>query len=204
MRTLKLGALFILLLAMCATRAKADTYESTFTGTITQAPAGNIFDVAVGAPIGVDIFFPPSPCVISSYPPSPCSVNSFTITLDIGPDIYSEVLSPSGNTGSVTLSDGLITGIQVTYPPVPCASAGPAGPPDCPALTVSGASFFTSSSTICEPGQVCGTLDFAGSVPVETPEPPTILLLAIGLIGLMYCYRKASRSFQREVATGLP
>jgi hypothetical protein len=171
--------LFAAVMATCALRAKADE-TSTFAGTVTQAPSGNAFGVVLNDFVEGDVGYP---VVLGSNYNG--TVNNFTIVFDIGSAIYTEVAAPTGNPGSITLSDGLITDIDVTYPPSPCTPDGPS----CPALTLIGATFFTSP-TDCETGQVCGTLDFANSQPVPTPEPSSLALILIGAGFLFFVIRK--------------
>ena len=182
MRALKFCAAVILLVAMCGSPAKGDE-TSAFDGTITQAPAGNVFGVANDGFVQGNVDYP---VVIGSNFNG--TVNSFRITFDIGLAVYTEVVAPTGNQGSVTLTNGLITDIEVTFPSFPCVLGGA----ECPPLVLAGATFFTSPED-CQTGQVCGTLDFSNSQPQATPEPRTIWLLVCGLAGLMYWRREDLR-----------
>jgi hypothetical protein len=67
MRGAKIALFAAVLIAASAGQAYADgaAAHALFGGTVTQAPEGNVFGVAVGDPILGEIFFP-------DYPPAPC------------------------------------------------------------------------------------------------------------------------------------
>jgi hypothetical protein len=202
MRSVKITFVAILLLAACAGSAHADAVAaySLFGGTVTQAPDGNVFGVQVGSPILGEIFYPPAP----NFPPDPCFTvtgcqdPNFSITLTMGAGSYATTAATQGE--FVSLVNGFVTGINVVYPPDPCAGVGSA----CPALTLSGNQLF---STDCAPGAVCGTLDFSDSRVTSTPEPSAIILMASGLLGLMLwaaTRSKAAPSAQPQTNTISP
>lgn len=154
-----------LLFAMCAGRASADSF-SLFTGTITQAPTGNVFGVTTGEKISGVVLYPSNPV----FPNNPIFIDS---NVEVGVTIssirYEPVLASGDESVSISTTTGLITGITWQYPTSPIR----------PSLTLSGDQFFT---TDCQPGAVCGTLNFSNSQITATPEPPTLILMAAGIL----------------------
>ena len=179
----------VLILAW-APRATATSYvaESIFDGTVTDAPADNIFGVRDGSIVTGEIFYlfePPDPCLTAS-----CEINSFGIGFQIGQGNYMRnvtVTALTAVTDTVTLTDGLISSIIFELPPDPCLKGSTT---TCPALGFAGNNFFTVAD--CAAGQVCGTLDFANSAPRATPLPAALPLFATGLgaMGLLGWRRK--------------
>jgi hypothetical protein len=171
MRKIVSTVVTLMLVAGFAAGAQAGfVAESFFGGTVTQAPVGNIFSVAVGALVAGDINY--------SVEPNNDAVNTDVgVGFEIGLGNY--VLEPAlGGPDTVTLSNGLVSAIAVTFPPTPCI---PGSTTLCPPMDLSGALFNTAPSD-CQVGEVCGSLDFSNSVPRPIPEPFTLVLVATGLL----------------------
>ncbi len=167
-----------LLLAVCASHASADTVAATslFTGTITQAPAGNVFGVKVGDTVNGMILYPQNPI----FPQNPVFIdNNVKVGLTIGSITYTPVLA--SGTDSVAFTDKMVTGIDWNYPTDPIR----------PPLSVSGSQFFT---TDCATDAVCGTLDFSNSQVTPTPEPSTIIFLATGILCVLFWAKRRSKA----------
>jgi hypothetical protein len=172
MRNASAALITAVLLAASAPAQAGFVAQSTYTGTVTQAPAGNVFAVTTGASVLGHVFFPVGPVKTGT-------VSDFEIGLFIGTGHY--VLDAAGGNDTVTLTNGLISAIDVTFPNGPCI---PGSAAICPGVIYSGAEFFTDAPAACSAGAVCGTLDFTGSAPGPIPEPATVLLLAASLLGL--------------------
>ena len=167
-----------LLLAVCTSHASADTIAATslFSGTITQAPAGNVFGVKVGDTVNGMILYPQGPV----FPQNPVFIDkNVKVGLTIGSITYTPVLASGSD--SVTFTDKTVTGIEWNYP------SSPVRPP----LSLSGNQFFT---TDCAPGAVCGTLDFSNSQVTPTPEPSTIIFLATGILCVLFWAKRRSKA----------
>jgi hypothetical protein len=182
--SLKIAALTIFTTFAFVGSARADSVAATsiFTGTITQAPAGNIFGVTVGDPISGIILYPTIPV----SPVDPVFVGADgSVGLTIGSITYVPVPPSGGDSVTLSTSTGLVTGIEWSYPPAP----------NRPPLTLSGNQFFT---TDCAPGAVCGTLDFSNSQVTPTPEPSALLLMATGIVGVGLLATRRLRAVSRR------
>jgi hypothetical protein len=190
MRAAKLTLITLFLFATSAAHAFGDSIAaySLFGGTITQAPAGNVFGVGAGDTIHGEIFWPPGPIypAPACFTSAGCTDTNFSIALTIGGVTYPP--DPIFPNGSVTLLNGLITGVIYAWPPDPCSGTTQ----ECPAFTLAGNQLYTGSS--CTSGAVCGTLNFANSQITPTPEPLSIVLVMSGLLSVAFRARSPSNA----------